>query len=74
MHHPHVSCQRVVPAERLLLRTDRAVHLLLPRIVDGVLVAGQIVGPREDGVAGLSGRRVNSLAFVRPRLRVALRR
>jgi hypothetical protein len=58
-----MSCQCVVPAERFLFGTQRTVHLLLPSIVDRVLVPSQIVGPRENGVAWLSRRRVNSLAL-----------
>jgi len=64
----------VVPAERLLLGAQRTVHLLLAGIVDRVLVPGQIVRPREDGVARLARRWVDALALVWPRLRVALRR
>lgn len=74
MHHAQVSGKRVVPTERLLLGADGTVYLLLAGVVYGVLVACQIVWPREDGVTRLSGRGVDSLALVRPRLRVSLRR
>jgi len=74
MHHTQMSCQCVVPAECLFLGAQRTVHLLLPGIVDGVLVPGQIVRSREDGVARLARRGVDSLALVWPRLRVTLRR
>jgi len=53
----------VVPAERLLLGAQRTVHLLLAGIVDRVLVPGQIVRPREDGVARLARRWVDALAL-----------
>ena len=53
----------VVPAERLLLGAQRTVHLLLAGIVDRVLVPGQIVRSREDRVARLARRGVDSLAL-----------
>jgi hypothetical protein len=42
--------------------TSRTVHFLLPGIVDGVLVPGEIIRPREDGVARLTRRGVESPA------------
>jgi len=49
-----MSGERIVPAERLLLRTQRAVDLLLPGVVDRILVPREIVRAREDGVAWLA--------------------
>jgi len=69
-----MSGERVVPAERLFLGAQRTVHFLLPGVVDRVLVPGQVVRAREDGVARFARRRVDSLALVWPRLRIALRR
>jgi hypothetical protein len=66
----HVARECVVARKRLFLDAQCAAHLLLARVVDRVLVPGQVVGPREDGVAGLAGRGVDALALVRPRLRV----
>jgi len=40
--------------------TSRTVHFLLPGIVDGVLVPGETIRPREDGVARLICRGVDS--------------
>jgi len=74
VHHAQMPCQCIVSAERLLLGAQRTVHLLLPGVVDGVLVPGQIVGPRENRVARLPRGRIDSFALVRPRLRVPLRR
>jgi hypothetical protein len=48
------------------------VSLLLVRVVDRVLVPSEIIRPREDGVARLSRPWIDALAFVRPRLQVAL--
>jgi len=69
-----MSGERVVPAERFLLGAQWTVHLLLPSVVDGVLMPGQIIRARKDSVARLARRRVDSLALVWPRLRIALRR
>ncbi len=63
MHNTQMSCQCVVPAEALLLGAQRTVHLLLPGIMDRVLVPGQIVRSREDRVARLARRGVDSLAL-----------
>lgn len=63
--------ERVIAREGLFLRAQMTPHLLLARIVDGVLVARKIVGPGEDRIAWLARRRINPLAPVRPRLRVA---
>lgn len=72
MNNPHMPGEGVVPRERLLFYTQRTAHFLLARIVNCVLVSGEVVWPREDGVAGLACRGVDSLALVRPRLRVSL--
>jgi len=74
VHHSQMSGEGIVPAERLLLGAQRTVHFLLAGIVDRVLVPGQIVRSREDGVARLARRWVDALALVWPRLRIALRR
>jgi hypothetical protein len=62
MADPVVSSQGIRPAESLLLRAKVAANLLLSGIVDGVLVPGKIVGPREYCIAGLSSARVDSVA------------
>jgi hypothetical protein len=63
MYDSQVPRERIVPAEGLLLGAQWAVHLLLARVVDGVLVSCQVVRPGENGVAWLSGRRIDSLAL-----------
>ena len=40
---------------------------LLAGVVDGVLVAGEVVSLRKDGVARFPSRGVNALSFVRAR-------
>jgi hypothetical protein len=69
MHNTQVSCQCVVPAECLLLGAQRTMHLLLPGIVDGILVPGQIVRPREDRVARLARRGIDSLTLCQVSMR-----
>lgn len=71
MHDAHVTSEGVVAAESLLLNAQGATHLLFAGVVDRVLMAGQVVGPREDRVARLARRRVDALALVWARLRVA---
>lgn len=63
--HPVMPRQCVGAAEGLLLGAETASHLLLAGIMDGVLVTGQVVGPREDGVALLPGAGVDSIAAMR---------
>ena len=63
VHDSQMSGESIVPAERLLLGAQRTVHLLLAAVVDGVLVPGQIVRPREDGVARFARRWVDALAL-----------
>jgi hypothetical protein len=63
VHHAEMSGKCIIPAERLLLGAQRTVHLLLAGVVDSVLVPGEIVRAREDGVARFAGRRVNPLAL-----------
>jgi hypothetical protein len=53
MHHAQMASKGIIPAESLLLGTVWAVDLLLSRIVDCILMTGQIVRPRENRVAGL---------------------
>lgn len=72
--HAEVPCKGVVPTERLLLRAQVTAHLLLARVVDGVLVPCEVVRPREDGVARLPSRGVDALALVGSFLGVAERR
>lgn len=72
MHDAHVPRQRIVAAEGLLLDAECAAHFLLARVVDGVLVARQVVGSREDGVARLAGGGVDALTLVWARLRIPL--
>ena len=62
MADPVVSGQGISPAEGLLLSAKVAADLLLSGIVDGVLMSGKIVGPREHCIAGFSGARVDSVA------------
>lgn len=56
-----VSRKRISATECLLLGTQVAVHLLLLGIVNGILVPGQVVGPREDGIAGLASAWVDAV-------------
>ena len=63
VHHPQMSGESIVPAERLLLGAQRTVHLLLAGVVNRVLVPRQIVRPREDGVARLARRGIDALAL-----------
>lgn len=69
-----VPGERIVATEGFLFRAQVAAHLLLARVVDGVLVPGEVVRAREDRVARLVGRGVDALAAVRSFLRVARRR
>jgi hypothetical protein len=59
-----VARQCIRPAKRLLFCAEVAAHLLLPRIVYGILVPGQIVRPGEDCVARLARARVDAFTFV----------
>lgn len=70
MAHPVVSRQCIGTAKGLLLRTQVAVHFLLLGVVDRVLMPGQVVRSREDGVAGLAGAGVDAIAAVRSGLAV----
>jgi hypothetical protein len=65
-----VPSKRVGAAETFLLRAHIAPDLLLPCVMDGVLVSGEVVGPREHRAARLASSRVDALALVRSRLRV----
>lgn len=62
--------ESICAAESLLISAEIASHLLLARIVDGILMPSEVVGPREDGVAGLAGARVDTVALVWSRLAV----
>lgn len=63
MHYAEMTSERIVSAERLFLGAQRAVHLELARVVNCVLMSGEIVRPRENGIARFSGRWVDSLAL-----------
>jgi len=71
MFDPPVTDKGVGTAERLLVGADFAPDLLLLRVVDGILVTGEVVGPGEDRVAGLARGRVGSHAAVGAGLGVA---
>lgn len=65
MDDAHMPCQCIVARERLVLYTECAADLLLPGVVDRVLMPGEVVGPGEDGVARLAGRRIDPFTLVR---------
>ena len=71
MHYAHMACQCIIARESLFLDTKCTANLLLARVVDSVLVTGQVIGPRKHGVAGFAGGRVDALTLVGSRLRVA---
>jgi len=70
MNNPHMSGQRVVPAECLLLGTKMTADFLLAPIVYRIFMPGKIIRPRENGIARLAGRWVDAVAFVRSGLRI----
>ena len=70
MAHTVVSSEGVGAAKRLLVRAQIAPYLLLPRVVNRVLVPGEVIGPREDGIAWLSRARVDTVAPVRTGLAI----
>lgn len=74
VHHSHVSGQCIIATEGLLFGAKMTPHLLLAGVVDGILVAGQIVGPGENRVARLASRWIDPFALVRASLRIAKRR
>jgi len=67
----HVTGERIASRKGLFLDTECATHLLLARIVDGILVTRQIIRPRENGVTGFSSGRVDSFALMRACLRIS---
>jgi hypothetical protein len=73
MHHAHVSGQRIIPRECLLLGAKMTSHFLLPRIVNSIFMTRKIIRPREDRVARFAGAWIYALTFVRTRLRIAKR-
>ncbi len=73
MHHPHMSRQRIIAAERLLLSAQPTAHLLLLPIVDRVLMSRQVIAPAEDRIARLARTRIGPLAPMGPGLQVAVR-
>ena len=52
--------ESILATESLVVGANLAAHLLAPSIVYGILMTGQVVGPREDGVARLAGGRVDA--------------
>lgn len=64
MAHTIVSSERIRTAELLVVGAKVAAHFLFPSIVDSVLVAGEVVGPREDRVAWLAGAWVDPVTAV----------
>lgn len=74
MDHSHVPGESVIPGKRLLLGAERTSDFLLAGVVDCVFVPCEVVRPREDGVAGLARRRVDTLALVWASLAVALQK
>ena len=68
MYHAHVSRERIISREGLLLDTEDTPDFLFSVVVNGAFVSRQIVWPREDTVAQLSSGRIDTLAFVRPSL------
>ena len=67
---PVVTSESVCPAEGLFFAAQVAPHFLLSRVVDGVLVSREIVWPREYLRARLARTRIDTIALVRPSLRV----
>ena len=65
-----VSGEGVGTAERLVLGTQAAAYPLLARVVDRVLVAREVVWPREARATRLAGVRVQAIAAVRTCLAV----
>lgn len=63
MTHAEMSGQGIVATERFLFVADVAADLLLTGVMDGVLVPCEVIWPAEDGVARLSGRRIDALTF-----------
>lgn len=66
-----MSCEGVIPGKSLLFAAHRTANLLLAAIVDGILMTGQVVRPREYRVAWLACGRVDSSALVWSSLRVS---
>lgn len=71
MHHPHVTCQRIITRKGLFLRAKMTPDFHLPVVVNRVFVACQIVRSGEDRVARLARAGIDALAFVRTSLRIA---
>ena len=74
MEHAVVLSDRVLSAESRVLGTQIAPELFLGRVVDRVLVPGEVFGFREALVAVLSCAGVNPVASIWPGLRSAIRR
>jgi len=72
MYDAHVACQRIVAGEGLFFDAQCASNFLLSHIMNRILVSGEIVRTGKYGVARLAGCWVDTLALVRPRLRVPL--
>lgn len=71
MDDAHVTSESVAARECLLLGTKMAAHLLLGIVVNCILVASEVVGAGEDGVARLAGLWIDAVAAVRSCLTVA---
>lgn len=64
VHHSQMPRKSIVSAKRFLFGAQRAVHLLLTRVVDGVLMPGEVVRPREDCIARLARGRIYPFALL----------
>ena len=65
MNNAEVTGQGIIPAERLFFSTQMTPYFLFSGVVDRVLMSREIIGPREDGIAGFSSRGVDSFALIR---------
>jgi len=71
MDDAHVSRQRIIAGEGLLLHAESAADFLLTTVVDRVFMTSEIVRPGEDGVAGFARRRIDLVTLVGSSLTVA---
>jgi hypothetical protein len=63
--YPVMASKGIGTTESLLLAAEVTSYLLLPGVVNSVLMAGEIVRPREHNIAWLVSARVDALALVR---------
>lgn len=68
MADAEVSSKGIVAAESLLFCAEMTANFLLAGVVYSVLVSREIVRPREDSIARLSSRWIDSFALVRTKL------